>query len=276
MEDRRRARIANCRRAAQRRKRQAPRSDGGDAARAAWDGRERLVAPGGQAGHIQMYEDDERLGQRAEAQGEDRGIHGTVLELRAFAEPVGSRFVNDEIARDGLGQPQDGEQDEAQGEWQSGGALGEAGERDEPGDDPPQRLDIPSCVTHARPPKFCGHSRAGVWGGDGMDAKIVEGIDSIGGGGGDYPRPFGRRRLSAFARRMGDQAPKRTAGRYNRSDAKRLSDPCAKEDESVGGCAFRIHGWGVPARISSTPCSQVTTGAYPSSSRARRSDMVKS
>ena len=150
MEDRRRARIANCRRAAQRRKRQAPRSDGGDAARAARDGRERLVALGGQAGHFQTQQDDKRLGQRAEAQRQKGRIGRTVRELRALAEPVGPRFVNDQIARDGLGQPQDGEQDEAQGEWQSGGALGEAGERDEPGDDPPQRLDIPSCNTHAR------------------------------------------------------------------------------------------------------------------------------
>lgn len=150
----RRRRVATCRRAAHKRKRQAPRSDGGDATRAAWDGGEGLVGRGGQADQFQLHEDDERLGQRAEAQRQKRGVRRTVLELRALAEPVGPHFRHDEIPRDGLGQPQDGEQDEAQGEWQSGGALGEAGERDEPGDDPPQRLDVPSFSTHARPPKF--------------------------------------------------------------------------------------------------------------------------
>lgn len=181
MEDHRRARIANCRRAAQRRKRQAPRSDGDDAARAAHDGRERLVAPGGQAGHFQAKQDDERLGQRAKAQRQKGRIGRTVLELRAFAEPVGPGFVNDEIARDGLGQPQDGEQDEAQGEWQTGSALGEAGERDEPGDDPPQRLDIPSCVTHARPPLisdiFARVFRVGMeWGRKSWKSLILLGV----------------------------------------------------------------------------------------------------
>lgn len=145
-------RVLAPRRAAQRRKRQAPRGDSGNAARAACDDRERLVGPGGQAGHFQAQENDERLGQRAKAQRQKGRIGRIVLELRALTEPVGPRFLHDEIPRHGLGQPQDGEQDEAQGEWQLGGALGEAGERDEPGDDAPQRLDIPSFSTHARPP----------------------------------------------------------------------------------------------------------------------------
>lgn len=152
MEGRRRARIANCRRAAQRRKRHALRGDSGNAARVACDGRERLARAGGQAGHFQAQENDERLGQRAKAQHQKGRIGGTVLTLQVLAEPVGPRLLHDEIPRHGLGQPQDGKQDEAQREGQAGGSLRETGERDERGDDAPQRLNVPSSATHAGPP----------------------------------------------------------------------------------------------------------------------------
>lgn len=155
-------RAAKRRGAAQRRKRQTAGCDGGDAARLADDGREHLVGPRRQARPFQTDEDDDRFGQRAEAHGQKGRIGGTVPELRAPAEPVGRHLLDDELPRHALGQPQDGEQDEAQREGQSGGALGEASERDERGDDPPQRLDVPSFSTHHRASFDLVHSRAGV------------------------------------------------------------------------------------------------------------------
>ena len=126
------------------------------------------IAAGGTAGRVN--EIDEDRGQHAQAQREPRGIDRIAPDLRGFREarPFRLSRFGDESPRHGLRRPQDGKDEEADGQGPAGGALGKQRKRNEQGRDAKQRPIVLQCTVHAGPPHTSRRFYGGPFG-RGMD-----------------------------------------------------------------------------------------------------------
>jgi len=122
-------------------------------------------------------------GEHAQAQRQERGIGGAVVQSKRFIEEgqvrdrqfraIGLNRASHETPRDRLGPAEEGKDEEADGKGTAGGALGKERERKQRRCDALQRPPVLQRTRHVRASFARAYSGAGAWQGD----KIAAGTE---------------------------------------------------------------------------------------------------